>query len=68
MDSFNPIIICPHCGFKNKPSITGWGGEGLNARYHNCKRCNLDYIVVIFTEASTYNYKISAMHINTILA
>ena len=62
MDSFNPRVKCPYCDFVNKPSITGWGSESLNTRLHNCKRCNNEYTLVIYTEAST-DYKISAMHL-----
>lgn len=65
MDSFNPRVECPYCGFTNQPSITGWGGEGLNTRLHNCKRCGKEYTVVIYTEAST-DYEISAMHLSAL--
>ena len=63
MDNFNPRVSCPYCGFVNKPSISGWGGEGVNTRLHCCKRCKNEYTVVIYTEAST-DYKISAMHLS----
>jgi len=62
MDNFNPTIKCPHCGQVNRPSISGWGREGLNNRQHTCKHCNKDYTVVVYVETST-DYKISDMHI-----
>lgn len=65
MDNFNPRVKCPYCGFVNKPSISGWGSEGMNTRLHNCKRCNNEYTVIIYTEAST-DYKISAMHLSAL--
>ena len=65
MDSFNPTIRCPHCGGVNKPSITGWGREGLNNRRHVCKRCKQEYTVVVFVETST-DYKISDMHLSAL--
>ena len=62
MDNFNPAVKCPHCRGVNKPSISGWGREGLNNRLHNCKHCKKEYTVIIYVETST-NYKISDMHI-----
>jgi len=65
MDNFNPTIRCPHCGGVNRPSISGWGREGLNNRLHNCKNCGEEYTVVIYVETST-DYKISDMHISAL--
>ena len=62
MDNFNPIVVCPHCGFKNRPSISGWGGE-ISTRLHTCKRCDLEYTVVLVTDAVT-DCKVSSMHIS----
>jgi len=65
MDSFNPRVKCPFCNFVNKPSITGWGGEGLNTRLHTCKSCGNDYTVVVYTEASV-DLQISSMHLSSL--
>lgn len=65
MDNFNPTVRCPHCGGTNRPSISGWGREGLNNRTHQCKHCKEEYTVVVYVETST-DYKISDMHISAI--
>lgn len=65
MDSFNPTVRCPCCGGVNKPSITGWGREGLNNRTHMCKHCKQEYTVVVFVETSK-DYKISDMHLSAL--
>lgn len=65
MDNFNPTIRCPHCGGFNRPSISGWGREGLNNRLHTCKHCGKEYTVVIYVETST-DYKISDMHLSAL--
>ncbi len=52
MDSFNPTVRCPYCQGVNRPSITGWGREGLNNRIHDCKHCSKSYIVVAYVETS----------------
>ncbi len=62
MDNFNPAVKCPHCKGINKPSISGWGREGLNNRLHQCKHCEKEYVVVVYVETTT-DYKISDMHI-----
>lgn len=65
MNSFNPAVKCPHCGKTNKPSITGWGREGLNGRLHVCKHCNAEYTVICFVETNK-DYKISDIHLSAI--
>lgn len=65
MDSFNPVVRCPHCNGVNRPSITGWGREGLNNRLHQCKHCGEEYTVVCYVESST-DHKISDMHLSAI--
>ena len=65
MDNFNPAVKCPHCGKVNRPSISGWGREGLNNRQHTCKHCDEDYTVVVYVETSK-DLKISDGHISAI--
>ena len=52
MDSFNPNILCPHCGAHNTPSVTGFGRTGLNVRAHACATCRQEYNVLVVVEAS----------------
>ena len=65
MENFNPTVRCPHCGGVNRPSISGWGRQGLNNRQHMCKHCQKEYTVVVYVETST-DYKISDMHISAL--
>ena len=65
MENFNPTIRCPHCGGVNRPSISGWGREGLNNRRHTCKHCEKDYTVVVYVETSK-DLDITDGHISTI--
>jgi len=50
--NFNPTLHCPYCNGVNRPSISGWGREGLNIRHHICKHCLEAYSAVIYAEAS----------------
>ncbi len=65
MENFNPTIRCPNCGGVNKPSISGWGREGLNNRWHTCKHCGEDYVVVVYVETSK-DLEIADGHISAI--
>ncbi len=65
MENFNPTVRCPRCGGVNRPSISGWGREGLNNRLHTCKHCNKDYTVVVYVETSK-DLEISDGHISDI--
>ena len=65
MENFNPTIRCPHCGGVNRPSISGWGREGLNNRQHTCKYCEKDYVVIIYVETSK-ELEIADGHISSI--
>lgn len=67
MDSFNPTVRCPHCDGVNRPSITGWGREGLNNRLHACKHCSQEYVVICLVDTSK-EYKVSDMHISAMKA
>lgn len=52
MDSFNPVIKCPHCYKAQRPSISGWGGE-LSTRLHYCHYCSKPYTLVVYSTVST---------------
>ena len=50
--NFQPVVRCPSCNGVNKPLISGWGREGLNTRFKTCKRCGLDYTLILYAKAS----------------
>ena len=49
--NFQPAVPCPHCGFVNRPAISGWGGE-LSTRHKVCKRCELEYTLIVYATSS----------------
>ena len=46
--NFQPTVKCPFCGKPNRPTISGWGREGLNMREKTCKHCQQTYSVVLY--------------------
>ena len=52
--NFQPTVKCPHCKKTNRPAISGWGGE-LSTRTHDCKYCEQEYTVVIYSYGDTDN-------------
>ena len=50
--NFHPAVKCPHCGKTNRPAISGWGGQ-FNTRTKECKYCNKEYTLVVYTEGTT---------------
>ena len=46
--NFQPTVRCPHCNKVNRPTLSGWGREGLNARAKTCKHCIQNYSVILY--------------------
>ena len=64
-ENFNPTVRCPRCRGFNRPSISGWGREGVNGRRHMCKHCKQEYTVVCYVETDI-DYKISDGHLSAL--
>ena len=52
--NFQPAVKCPHCGKTSHPAISGWGGT-LSTRTKTCHFCEKEYVLVVYSYASTDN-------------
>jgi hypothetical protein len=54
--NFQPSVKCPHCGKRQNPCISGFGGE-LSTRTKLCHFCQKEYRLVTysFTDKDTEN-------------